>query len=233
MNEEIVPGLTSIIVSTYDCHELLRRITSSCLHNVEKYTDKEDYELILVDNVTEEMGHLLALENRYNRYEINKHIINKKDVGYSASNNQGAKIAKGEYLCFLQNDVFVWEGWLPKLRSFIERGKCDIVWPHQSQTTREFVKESYELPDDIARGNDDAGLTFMTRKGFDKSGGWDERYHGILCEKAFRDKYSAVGLTAWCTSKVLITHISAAVAVVVPDRAEKQYAEESKVMHGK
>ena len=221
---EITKGLTSIIMATYDNHALLRRITSASLHNIEKYTDKEDYELILVDNEFNDA----SLDKRYHRWDLDYYIFNEKDKGYSASCNQAAELAKGEYLCFIHNDVFVWEGWLPKLREYLEKDICDVVWPHQGPTPRDYVKESYEKD---LQANDDAGITFMRRSDFDMVGGWDERFFGALNEIAFRRKYTSKGLRTLSTSRVIITHIGGGVALADQERFQKQYGDEGKILH--
>ena len=218
--------LTSIIMVACDIHPLLRRITSAALHNIEKYTDKEDYELILVDNEIDDR----SLDTRYHRWDLDHYIFNEKDMGYSASNNQGAKIAVGKYLCFIHNDVFVWEGWLRGLRNLVENGISDIAWPHQGPTPREYVKKSYN--EDL-QANDDAGIIFMRKSDFEKVGGYDERFRGALNDKAFRDKCSSYGLSFRSTSRTIITHIGAAMHLADPDRFFKQVDEETKILHPK
>ena len=47
-------------------------------------------------------------------------IINPSPVGISRAFNMGAAIAKGEYLCFLEDAVYVTEGWLDKLLEALE-----------------------------------------------------------------------------------------------------------------
>ena len=200
---------------SYDRTPVHRNITSAALGNINMYTDKEDYELILIEN--EPLG---ALNQKYQLFTLDHYIIKDKDIGISASRNLGAKLAdkKSEYFCFIDNDVFVWEGWLPKLRSYIENGKYDSMWPHQCSTTREFVKESYKKE---APGNNDAGLILISRKAFEKTGGWDERFFSVYHEAAFRKRMSDANVTTGCTNQVIITHLNGVTTFNLEDFDEK------------
>jgi GT2 family glycosyltransferase len=42
-------------------------------------------------------------------------IRNERNMGFPSGNNQGAEVATGQYLCFLNNDCEVYEGWLEQL----------------------------------------------------------------------------------------------------------------------
>ena len=206
---------------SYDRTPVHRNITSAALGNINMYTDKEDYELILIEN--EPLG---ALNQKYQLFTLDHYIIKDKDIGISASRNLGAKLAdkKSEYFCFIDNDVFVWEGWLPKLRSYIESGEWDAMWPHQCSTTREFVKKSYELDSDDA-GNDDAGLILITREAFKRTGGWDKRFFSVYHELMFRKRMSNANVRIRCTNRVIITHLNGA-TTFNSDGFDKKYKKE-------
>ena len=104
-----LPKKTSIIMVAYDGDRTQRYITSASLGNIQMYTDREDYEMILVDNEPNRAG---ALNEKYQLFYLDHHIKEDKNIGVSASRNLGAKIAdpNSEYFCFIDNDVFVWEG---------------------------------------------------------------------------------------------------------------------------
>ena len=75
------------------------------------------YELILIDNgstdgTSEAIGKLSS--------NINGTLIkNKENKGFGIANNQGAKIAHGEYLCLLNNDTIPIKGWLTEMMKVI------------------------------------------------------------------------------------------------------------------
>jgi O-antigen biosynthesis protein len=74
------------------------------------------YELIVVDNPAGDgTSELLARE-----VEGAVLLLNATNVGFSAACNQGAAHARGRYLAFLNNDLFVHPGWLPPLLEALE-----------------------------------------------------------------------------------------------------------------
>ena len=91
----------------------------NCFKRLQKYT--KDYELILIDNgsvhgqdLLEEYGDIV--------------ITNKENLGFAKSCNQGFKRATGEYICCINNDVFVYQGWLEALiKTFADNPDCGVA----------------------------------------------------------------------------------------------------------
>jgi len=216
---------TSIIVPSYDTIRLQRWITSACIGNISRYTNEDEYELIFVDQ--QPPGGSGDLNQRFHNIKIiDKWLKPIGNLGCSAAMNLGAKEANLDmaYLCFMHNDVLVWEGWLEGLRSIIEEGIAKIVMPHQGADTREAILKyrSQEWP----KGNDDAGLILMTKEMFDKSGGWDERFKTIYMDMMFRRRFPEPYYT---TSKCVITHITCGTLWAWTQEEEQTaYNEESK-----
>ena len=206
---------TTIIMTAFDFDDVHRLLTVATLGNIQKYTDTDDYELILMDICPK-----CDMNTRHHTTRIDKHIKMTEDVGVSVARNLGAKEAdpNSKYFCFIDNDVFVWEGWLPKLRSYLESGKWDAVWPHQGPATREFVKESYIKE---GAGNDDAGCILITREKFEEIGGWDENFGSFLHDLGFRNKMSKVGVRIMCTNQVIITHPGGVTSFFQPNWQDK------------
>ena len=173
-----MPDKTLIVFPSYDTIRLQRWITSACLGNISKYTNREEYELIYVDQQPE--GGSGDLNVRFNHIDVDKWLKPEGNLGCSAAMNLGVKEATSDYkyVCFMHNDVLVWEGWLETLRSYLEENYCDIILPAQSNYSREEIKKMRET-DRYTRANDDAGVTMMKREVFEKSGGWDERFKTI------------------------------------------------------
>lgn len=190
-------------MAAYDLDQVHRYVTSAALGNIQKYTDRDQYELIFVDaNPAAETW----TNYKYHKIDIDKRIELETDPGISACRNIGAKAAEAnEYICFIDNDVFVPEGWLPKLIEVMHKRNARYIFPHQGYTDREFIKQSYleELP-----GQDDAGLILMTREAFDTCGGWDERFGSVYHELGLRRRLGKHDIRGFCTNQVLITHIS-------------------------
>lgn len=206
----------------YDTVRLQRWITSACLGNIARYTDREDYELIFVDQ-----GNGGELNTRFNYIDIDKHIKVPENIGCSAAMNMGAKQATGDYICFIHNDVLVWEGWLDTLRGFIEKGTSSIIMPHQGASSRKDVKRFYK--EECPSGNDDAGLILMTKEAFQKTGGWDERFKTIYMSAAFRMRFPE---QYYCTAKCLITHICCGTLWAwTPEKENAAYDAEAKIFN--
>jgi len=226
-------GKTSIIVTAYDHSVLLRKITSTCLACVNKHTNPEEYELILVDNGPAEFWELNTKEHLI---KIDKHIKNNENLGCSKGNNQGAKIAdpKSKYIAFLQSDVLVEENWLPRLRRYLETEDLDIVRPHQGPTPRDlYLKwENMSFEERLKeRGNDDGGLILMTIESFKKTGGWDERFKYLWHDLGFRYRCSRAKLREKFAPEPVITHIGGAAAIADSNQLKKMYEIETRIVN--
>ena len=102
MKKEINMIRLSIIIPIYILDNKLKELTYQCLESVHKYTD--DCEVIIIDNKpskdTEEFRDLADI-----------YIANEENIGNGAAWNQGAKLANGRYVCFMNNDVEVTKNW--------------------------------------------------------------------------------------------------------------------------
>lgn len=192
--------LTAYIQTPFQCH-----MTMACIANITRYTDPEDYELILMSDsekhVVRDDYHVLKID-RYERTQ---------GMGYTKSMNEGAKLATGEYLIFLQNDVFVWENWLTDLRWYLENKVADCVIPDQCPRSREEVKKFRDLPmiEATKYGSRDAGCLAITKEAFERTGGWNENL-SLLCDRDFYERMGKAGVSQIDTCRVMISHIMAA-----------------------
>jgi len=200
----MIKGLTSVIVVGYHKTAISAHMTMACLANITKYTDTEDYELILIEDVPE-----FKVRDDYHVLKIDKHIILKKYTNYSTKMNLAAKKAKGEFIAFVQNDVFVWEGWLKGLRYYLENGLGDAIIPSQFPSTRQHILDTYTqtYEEGLNGGTRDACMIMITREAFDKTGGFDDNLQ-VFVEKDFYQRMSDAGINQITTSKVDITHIT-------------------------
>ena len=97
--------------------------SKQCLNAISKSSGSIiSYELILIDNgSSDETSSLL------NSLTGNVTIIsNRTNLGFARACNQGAKIANGRYLLFLNNDTIPGKGWLEPLVRGIESDGADI-----------------------------------------------------------------------------------------------------------
>ena len=197
-------GLTSVIAVGYHKTALSAHITMACLANITKYTNTEDYELILIEDVPE-----FNVRDDYHVLKIDKHIILDEYTNYSKKMNLAVKEAKGEFIAFVQNDVFVWESWLPNLRYYLEKGLGEAIIPAQFPCTRQQILDSYDmtLEEGLNQGARDACMIMITRDAFDRTGGFNEDLQAFV-EADFYERMSGKGINQITTNKVQITHLT-------------------------
>lgn len=97
---------TSLCIVTYNSSSYIIKCLDSIIKTPESYK-----EIIIIDNSTKNSSSKLI--KKYS--PRNKIIINKENIGFSKACNQAAKIAKGEYLLFLNPDTEIIN------RNFFER----------------------------------------------------------------------------------------------------------------
>ena len=93
--------------------------TKKCLNSVFEFGSKYKFEVIVVDNASSD-GTKEYLENHKQPII---YINNNQNLGFAKACNQGAKIAKGEYLLFLNNDTIVTKNWMDILVSELDNNK--------------------------------------------------------------------------------------------------------------
>ena len=80
-----------------------------CLKSLEELNyPRNKLEIIVVDNGSTDNSLEMIREN----YPHVKIIENSRNMGFAYANNQAAKVAKGEYVAFLNNDTRVDKNWL-------------------------------------------------------------------------------------------------------------------------
>ena len=87
----------------------------NCLESVYRTIEKIQFEVILVDNSSKDDG----LEPILKRYTKIQFINNSKNVGFARANNQGAKIASGDFLFFINPDTIMTEGAVESMLDYI------------------------------------------------------------------------------------------------------------------
>ena len=98
---------TSIIILSCNTLELLQL----CIASIHEYTEAETYEIIVVDNASED-GSAEWLKEQKNL----RCIYNEENLGFPKGCNQGLEIATGTELLLLNSDTVVTKNWLKNLR---------------------------------------------------------------------------------------------------------------------
>jgi len=195
--------MISIIMNSYSPLKSQRHMDIACIADIRRFTDAK-VEIIIVNN-----DNTHRFRDDYGVLAPYQLIAPPREMNVYESYNFGASLAKGNKLMFIQNDVFVHERTIDKLAVYLD--EWDVAFPQQIEFSRKEVKSLYKVKDGAKAplGWRDAGLLAITRKAFDKTGGWDERYQNMLGERAFYVRIGEAGLTWTCSTNAIITHIKA------------------------
>ena len=97
-------------------HHNGKKLIFECLESLFRNTSIQNFETIVVDNLSTDNSADQAKEN-FPQIKLLKATSN---LGYSGGCNFGAKIAKGEYIIFLNNDTLHTNNWIEELISFLD-----------------------------------------------------------------------------------------------------------------
>ncbi|OEE68430.1 hypothetical protein A1OO_20475 [Enterovibrio norvegicus FF-33] len=115
----------SLIVLTYNNLEL----TKECLESIRRNTKYNNYEVIIVDNMSTD-GTREYLSRNYHGVDNYKIILNDQNLGFSGGNNVGLRRATGEILVLLNNDTYVSPFWLGALvNTFNKNSDLGLIGP--------------------------------------------------------------------------------------------------------
>ncbi len=89
--------MVSVIVVSYNTKKLLE----SCLSSLYKYLKTLNFELIVVDNASVD-GSIEMVRSKFKEAIL---IENDTNLGFAKANNTASKVAKGQYLIFLNSDT--------------------------------------------------------------------------------------------------------------------------------
>jgi GT2 family glycosyltransferase len=91
---------------------------------IKEYT--QNFELILIDNGSVLGSDYLKEQAR----DGGKFFRNETNLGFAKAVNQGIILSEGEWVCVINNDVFVWPGWMEALqKTFTDNFNCGIAMP--------------------------------------------------------------------------------------------------------
>jgi glycosyltransferase involved in cell wall biosynthesis len=114
--------LVSIIIPTKDRADLL----CMCLESLQAKTTYANYEVIIVDNGSVEPATQALFDSLpAARFRV---VRDDSPFNYSALNNNAARVARGELLCLMNNDIeIITPAWLEEMVSFAMRADVGCV----------------------------------------------------------------------------------------------------------
>lgn len=109
----------SVIIPIYNAEKYLKE----CLESVIR--DIEDVEYILIDDGSKDKSRLI-----YSEYSNNPNvvIIKNENHGVSFTRNYGMKIARGEYIMFVDADDYLEEDWFNVIKKELDSGLDLIIF---------------------------------------------------------------------------------------------------------
>lgn len=117
------PPLVSIIIPTRNGLELIR----TCIHSIIQKTTYPNYEILIIDNLSDDPSTIKYLKEVQKDKRISV-VRDDHPFNYSALNNLAVKIAKGEIVGLLNNDLEVISPeWLSEMVSIALQPKVGAV----------------------------------------------------------------------------------------------------------
>jgi hypothetical protein len=102
----------SIIIVSFNTRGLLK----NCIASIYKTTDNLNYEIIVVDNASED-GSPEMVERDFNQVLL---LRNSENLGFARATNQAMQHAKGGYVLLLNSDTLLQDGTVETLITFID-----------------------------------------------------------------------------------------------------------------
>ena len=213
--------LVSIITPTYNKLEFLKQMMESIERNT-----KWPYELIIVDNASSD-GTQEYVANC--KLDINgQYLRNKENKAFAIANNQGAKLAKGRFLLFLNNDTIVTKGWLTNMMNVFNEEKAvgiigaKLIFPgtgliqhaglfklSNGMPDHLYFKKSmnYPLANERKAVFGVTGACFLISKTlYEEIGGFDENYINGFEDVDLCNKIRQKGMNIYYEPKALVYH---------------------------
>lgn len=113
----------SLIIPIYNVEQYVARCLQSCLY--QPHVTPTDYELVIVNDGTQD--HSMDIVEELTQSHTNVTLIHQQNQGLSMARNAGLKVAKGEYVWFIDSDDWIEENCLHEIISRLCETKVDIL----------------------------------------------------------------------------------------------------------
>lgn len=221
----------SILILNKDGRDFLQ----DCISSIQKNTHYSNYEIVLIDNDSDDDSVQFVRENFPN---INI-IANDENLGFAEANNRGIDQTSSDYVLLLNNDTEVTPGWLTALVDFAEsEDDFKIVSPklvyengdpqflgdkvilHESGVPELLnrllilIERRYDQPKEVVRA---IGAAMMIqRELLEEIGYLDEEYEFYMEEFDYCLKARSAGYKVAYTPEAVVIHKSRSSASINP-----------------
>ncbi len=162
----------TVIIPVYNAEKYLADTLRSILSQT--FTN---FEVICIDDgSTDKSADILSM---YEKKDKRIKVVKQENKGVIVARNNAVKLAKGEFIYFLDSDDVIDERLLEKSYNAIIEGKGDIITCRVMTFGRENGEMYLPKPTkfNMARGNCLVNAALLRKSLFDKSGGFDMAFH--------------------------------------------------------
>jgi hypothetical protein len=128
----------SIIIVSYNTKD----VTDNCLASLYSSDWREKFEVIVVDNNSHD-GSVEMIKSKYPEVKL---IANSDNKLFAIANNQGARIAKGDYLLLLNSDTLVYDDNLQRMIDYYDTLPDDVICIGPKVLNGDKTLQSYGFP---------------------------------------------------------------------------------------
>ncbi len=172
----------SVIIPVYKCEQYIEACVDSILNQT-----YQDFEIVLVDDGSpDNCGKICdELAEKYNKITV----LHQENQGQAAARNNGVKIARGEWLCFVDCDDFVHPEILEALYSAVTENnvKLSMCSAIQGEKSPSFFNDSKEVNFIVLETTEDNILNLCKNEKY---------YYWIVCgkliHKSIYEKYPLI-----------------------------------------
>lgn len=168
--------LISIIVPIYNVDRYLEK----CIESLKNQTYK-NLEIILInDGSTDNSEQICRKEEKQDNRIV---FINKKNGGAASAKNEGLKIAKGDYITFVDSDDFIEADMIEYMVNTIKKYNSDIVQCSFTNLYKDTEKFTYDKIVEQKISSKDFLELFLTK--WDSSLFWNKLFKREVIENVF------------------------------------------------
>ena len=112
--------ILSIIIPVYNVEEYINKCLDTLINQL-----TSDIEVICVDDgSTDNSGRIC---DEYAKCNINLHVYHKANGGVGSARNFGLKMAKGEYIAWIDPDDYISSNWVRKIKERLDRDSPECI----------------------------------------------------------------------------------------------------------